>query len=92
MAASKPEGALRNPALRYLRNVALWALNNGLMTVIGKDPRMTISAMVFLHDWQWVVTLIGKLRGNPDHCRIAAQGWNDPAITDMSIWRHKPKG
>lgn len=72
-------------AILYLRNLGLLA-NLAICTLIGKDPRMTISAMCYLEGWQWAVRIICFVYRNPDHCATAAQGWDDPRLINRSLW------
>lgn len=82
----------------YLRNLGLW-LNLTVMTLIGQDPRKTISAFVELNHWRarWIRALRRLLdRIYPEetlnghkvgHCEYAAQGWDmDSDIIDRSLW------
>lgn len=72
-------------AILYIRNWGL-LLNLAFTTLIGKDPRMTISALCYLQGWAWAVTLINRVYRNPDHCATAAQGWDDPRLINRSLW------
>lgn len=71
--------------LQYLQNLGL-LLNKAVCTLAGKDPRMTISAVCYLHEWNWAVRIINRIYRNPQHCWEAAQGWDDPRIMDRSLW------
>lgn len=72
-------------AILYVRNLGL-LLNLAFSTLIGKDPRMTISAMCYLQGWETAVRIICWIYRNPDHCKTAAQGWDDPRIVNRSLW------
>lgn len=72
-------------AILYLRNWGL-LLNLAFTTAIGKDPRMTISAMCQLEGWTWATRIICWLYRNPDHCKTAAQGWDNPRLINRSLW------
>lgn len=80
-----------NKPRQYIRNFGL-ALNQFTCFVIGKDPRMTISAVAWLHQFHWLIWLANAIYRNPNHCREAARGWDTPAWqkNDRSLW--KPKG
>ena len=59
----------------YIRNLGL-LLNHCVVTFIGKDPGMTISAVAYQHDWK-LQQLLNRLYKDDNHCREAAQGWVD---------------
>lgn len=81
----RPRRTIRNPILRYLRNL-LVLVNKATVTALGKDPRMTISAVSHLHGFGTLVRLIDWLTED-GHCEAAAAGWDDPAVVDMSVWK-----
>jgi hypothetical protein len=80
-----------NKVILQIRNIGLW-LNNGVCAFIGKDPRMTISAVAYLHKVRWLVWLSNTLYRDPDHCKTAATGWDTPEWreSDRSLWKHGP--
>lgn len=75
-------------AILYVRNLGLW-LNHGICWLIGKDPRMTVSAVAYLHDVRWLVWIANTIYRNPGHCKEAAQGWDTPEwqARDRSLWK-----
>ena len=76
-----------NGFVTYLRNIGL-LLNHAVVTLIGKDPGMTISAVAYQHDWK-LQRLINRLYGDKNHCRDAAQGWVDPETREPGYWAKK---
>lgn len=67
----------------YVRNLGLW-LNMTTMTLVGQDPRKTISAFCYLKDIKWAIRLVNRLYKDELHCRNAAKGWNK--VIDRSLW------
>lgn len=65
-----------------IRNLFFLA-NKALVTALGFDPRMTISAIVHLKGWTWLERVIDEvyfqLTGQFGHCAEAARGWDNPA-------------
>lgn len=74
-----------SPVVLYLRNWGL-LLNLATMTLIGQDPRKTISAFVRLKNLRRLELLINLLYRDPRHCENAAAGWDDPRVIDRSLW------
>lgn len=72
----------------WVRNLGL-ALNQLACSVIGKDPRMTLSAVAWLHQWRWLIWLANSLYRDKDHCKEAATGWDTVAwkARDRSLWK-----
>lgn len=69
----------------YARNWGL-LMNQALMTLIGQDPRKTISALVWLKGWNRIEQIINRIYDDDHHCRHAAQGWDSPSVRDRSLW------
>ena len=78
-----------NKIIQWLFNQGL-ALNQSACALIGKDPRMTISAVAYLHDIRIVIWLANTVYRDPDHCKTAATGWDTPEwqARDRSLWKH----
>lgn len=73
----------------YIRNLCL-LLNHVICWLIGKDPRMTLSAVAWLHQVRWLMAIANALYRDPEHCRKAATGWDTAYWRqhDRSLWRH----
>lgn len=69
----------------YLKNWG-FLLDMAFMTLLGFDPRMTISAYCYRRGWLTVCRVINWLKRDPQHCQNAAQGWDDPRIVNRSLW------
>lgn len=69
----------------YIRNWGL-LLNKAACTLVGQDPRKTISAVAHLKGISWLESLANWLYSDPEHCKVAARGWDDPTIIDRSLW------
>jgi hypothetical protein len=70
---------------QYVLNLGL-LLNYALMTLIGQDPRKTISAWAYLKGYDRLVAIVNRIYKNPQHCAQAAQGWDRPDLIDRSLW------
>jgi len=70
---------------QYILNWGL-LLNYALMTLIGQDPRKTISAWAQLKHYLWLVKIINRIYDDPEHCLRAARGWDRPDLIDRSLW------
>ena len=70
---------------QYVLNLGL-LLNYALMTLIGQDPRKTISAWAYLKGYTPLVKLIDRVYDDPEHCHAAARGWDRPGLKDRSLW------
>lgn len=81
---------MKAQAWLYVRNLFL-LLNHAVCCLIGKDPRMTLSAVAWLHQVRWLMWIANTLYRNPDHCREAATGWDTPywRQRDRSLWKHR---
>jgi len=80
----------------YIKNILFW-INKGVVTLAGKDPRLTISAVSFIHKYRFLERLINALYRDKYHCRDAAWGWVDGVTRlptdwgrrhDRSVWRN----
>jgi len=74
----------------YLRNLGLW-LNLTVMTLIGQDPRKTISAFLYLNRdrhrvLRWLSGVVDRVYRDPRHSADAAAGWDHPSTVDRSLW------
>lgn len=73
---------------QYIYNIGIW-MNHAIACLIGKDPRMSLSAVAGLHDIRWLVRVANTLYRDEEHCSKAARIWKTPEgiAADRSLWK-----